>query len=115
MTGNIRFLIAYKATVIASPTKKRDAQNRGFSQLLAWIIWAFGRARVQASRFGLRVANALSRWANVRAAAALYENLSRLSDAELARRGIPRADLYRHVSETMTVKPPPKSKEQNNS
>jgi hypothetical protein len=35
------------------------------------------------------------------AAAALYEQLSRLSDAELARRGIPRAELHRRVLEEL--------------
>jgi hypothetical protein len=34
-------------------------------------------------------------------AAALYENLSRLSDAELERRGIPRGELNRCVLEAL--------------
>jgi len=34
------------------------------------------------------------------AAAALYEQLSRLSDAELKRRGMTRAELHRYVFET---------------
>ena len=41
-------------------------------------------------------------WMEVRAAsaadAALYQELSRLSDAELERRGIPRGELYRCIS-----------------
>ena len=41
-------------------------------------------------------------WNEAYAAAALYEDLSRLSGAELERRGIPPGDLYRHVSETLT-------------
>lgn len=41
-------------------------------------------------------------WADAYAAAALYEQLSRLSDAELERRGIPRGDLHRRAFETLT-------------
>ena len=41
-------------------------------------------------------------WVEARAAtaaeAALYQELSRLSDAELERRGIPRSELYRCIS-----------------
>ena len=41
-------------------------------------------------------------WMEARAAsaaeAALYQELSRLSDAELERRGIPRGELYRCIS-----------------
>jgi hypothetical protein len=100
MTGYFELLIAFKATIVASLTKKRDVPNRGLSQPLATrIAWAFGRARARASRFGRRVANALGRWADAHAAAALYQNLSRLSDTELARRGMHRADLHHHVSE----------------
>jgi hypothetical protein len=43
----------------------------------------------------------LNTWLQARAAvaaeAALYQNLSRLSDAELERRGIPRRELHRCV------------------
>jgi hypothetical protein len=39
--------------------------------------------------------------AKVRGAAVLYEELSKLSDAELARRGIPRADLPRYILDTL--------------
>jgi hypothetical protein len=37
-------------------------------------------------------------YANARAAATMYEHLSKLSDAELHRRGLSRATLARHVS-----------------
>jgi hypothetical protein len=39
------------------------------------------------------------------AAAAMYEQLSRLSDAELSRRGMTKSDLHGHVFERMTTRP----------
>jgi hypothetical protein len=47
------------------------------------------------------IADILTVNAKVRGAAVLYEDLSRLSDAELERRGIPRADLPRYIFETL--------------
>jgi len=48
----------------------------------------------------------LSAWIEARAAcaaeAALYQELSRLSDAELERRGFPRGELHRCISGDMT-------------
>lgn len=44
----------------------------------------------------------LAACADAHAAAAVHERLSRLSDAELRRRGMARADLHRRVFETLT-------------
>ena len=41
---------------------------------------------------------------NAYAATTMYEQLSRLSDAELTRRGMSRNDLHRHVFERMTTR-----------
>ena len=65
------------------------------------IGWAFGRALDQAKRVWVRIADVLIVNAKVRGAAILYEELSKLSDAELERRGIPRADLPRYIFETL--------------
>ena len=55
--------------------------DRGRCRLTAWVAsWVRGAA-------------------DGYAAAAMYEELSRLSDAELRRRGLTRDDLSRHVSE----------------
>ena len=53
----------------------------------ASVLWA---------RLGARLSEFRRRWA----AAALYTELSKLSDLELERRGIARGDLYRVTSET---------------
>jgi hypothetical protein len=47
-----------------------------------------------------RLATGLDTWADHWAAAAMYQQLSRLSDAELARRGLSRATLARDVAAT---------------
>jgi hypothetical protein len=44
-----------------------------------------------------RIAATLTVYAEAWGAALLYEDLSRLSDAELGRLGLPRAELHRHV------------------
>jgi hypothetical protein len=49
---------------------------------------------------GSRLATGLDTCADHWAAAALYQQLSRLSDAELARRGLSRATLARDVAAT---------------
>jgi hypothetical protein len=46
---------------------------------------------------GTRIADWLATAADYYAAAAIYEQLSRLSDAELQRRGLSRANLARDV------------------
>jgi hypothetical protein len=45
----------------------------------------------------------LAEWRRHRTAAALYARLSRLSDAELQRRGIRRSDLHRIVSDAAGI------------
>jgi hypothetical protein len=61
------------------------------------------------SRFARRLYRAISAYflaqLDAHAATAMYEQLSRLSDAELARRGMTRADLHRHVFEHLTMRP----------
>ena len=47
------------------------------------------------------IADILTVNAKVRGAMILYQELSRLSDAELERRSIPRADLPRYIFETL--------------
>ncbi len=60
-----------------------------------------GRAMSQvvdkAKHMGARLVEVLAACSASWEAAALYENLSRLSDAELERRGIPRGELHRCV------------------
>jgi hypothetical protein len=54
--------------------------------------------RDKVHHLGTRVAATLNAWAVARADAALYEALFKLSDAELHRLGLSRADLYRSVA-----------------
>jgi len=55
-----------------------------------------------AKDIGKRIADFIAVCANSWAAADLYQELSRLSDAELERRGIPRGELHRCVFEALT-------------
>jgi hypothetical protein len=66
------------------------------------IGWTFRQVRDQARRLGARVVEFIDAGADAYAATALYAELSRLSDAELERRGIPRGDLHRCIFETVT-------------
>ena len=50
-----------------------------------------------AKRASARVAAYVARHRDAYAEAVLYQELSKLSDAELERRGIARGDLHRHV------------------
>jgi len=77
--------------------------NRQATQhvVAAPIGWAFGPVLDQGKRVWATIADILTVNAKVRGAAVLYEELSRLSDAELERRGIPRADLPRYIFETL--------------
>ena len=59
--------------------------------------WLIGPAVGKAKHLGARLAGIFRACADAWEAASLYEDLSRLSDAELDRRGIPRADLHRCV------------------
>jgi hypothetical protein len=64
--------------------------------------WTFCQVRDQAGRLGARIIEFIDARARAYAAAALYGELSRLSDAELDRRGISRRDLHRCVFEALT-------------
>ena len=66
------------------------------------IGWTFGQGREQARRFGARIVEFIDARADAYAAAALYEELSKLSNAELERRGIPRAELHRCIFGSLT-------------
>ena len=66
------------------------------------IDWAFRGARDQAKRLRVRIFDVLRACAEGYAAAAEYEELSKLSKEELKRRGIGRGDLPQHIFETLT-------------
>jgi len=73
----------------------------------SWVVgtsisWAAGQARDQVKRFATRIVELIDAHADASAAAALYEELAKLSNAELNRRGISRGDLQRCVFETLT-------------
>jgi hypothetical protein len=65
------------------------------------IDWSFDQARDTSKKLWTRFLEGLTacraRWA----AAALYDELSKLSGAELERRGITPGDLHRQVSDTL--------------
>ena len=61
-----------------------------------------GHARDTAMRLAARIVAILAVYADAWAAAGLYEELSRLPDAELQRRGVPRDALNRFVFEIVT-------------
>jgi hypothetical protein len=65
------------------------------------IDGAGAKARRFGTGFGARVIEILAVCGNAWAAANLYEELCRLSDAELERRGIPRGELHRCVFEAL--------------
>ena len=65
------------------------------------VGWVFGRVLDQAKRAWAGIAEVLTVNAKVSGALIVYEELSRLSDAELERRGIPRADLPRYIFELL--------------
>jgi hypothetical protein len=68
----------------------------------ALVSSAVDEARAKAKRLGRGIVEALANCANAWAAANMYEELSRLSDAELARRGVSRGDLHRHTHRALT-------------
>jgi hypothetical protein len=70
--------------------------NRQLAESL--VSWPVDEAIAKAKRLGGRIAEVLAICADAWAAANTYEELSRLSDAELERRGIPRGELHRCVS-----------------
>ena len=63
------------------------------------IGWAFAHLLDQAKRAWATIADTLIVSARGWGAAILYEELAKLSDAELERRGTSRADLPRYVLE----------------
>jgi hypothetical protein len=64
------------------------------------IAWPFEPVRKRASTLWARILQSFTaRWERW-AAAILYAELSKLSDAELKHRGIARGDLHRQVFET---------------
>jgi hypothetical protein len=62
---------------------------------------AGARARRLGAGLGTRIVEVLAICGNAWTAANMYEDLSRLSDAELERRGIPRGELHRCVFEAL--------------
>jgi hypothetical protein len=78
-------------------------QTHANSQIAGTSIgWALAPARDQVKRLGARIVAFIDARADAYAAAALYEKLSKLSNAELERRGIPRGELHRCIFETLT-------------
>jgi hypothetical protein len=78
-------------------------QSHGHTHTAPVLIgWTFPRVRDQAKRLAARIVEFIDARADAHAVAALYAELSRLSEAELERRGIPRGDLHRCVFETLT-------------
>jgi hypothetical protein len=63
----------------------------------ATVAWA-RQVRDKAHRLGTRIAASLDAYAASLGDAALYQELSKLSDAELHRRGLSRGDLHRSVA-----------------
>ena len=66
------------------------------------IGWTIAPARDQVRRLGAHIVEFIDACADAYAAAALYEKLSKLSNAELERRGTSRGDLHRCIFETLT-------------
>jgi hypothetical protein len=72
------------------------------SQIVGTSIgWTLDRARHYAGQLGARVVEFIDARADAYAAACLYEELSKLSNAELERRGIPRGELHQCIFETL--------------
>jgi hypothetical protein len=65
------------------------------------ISWTFHQVLDQAKRLGACIVEFIDASAAAYAAAALHAELSRLSDAELERRGIPRGHLHRCIFEAL--------------
>jgi hypothetical protein len=79
-------------------TRQRLALAYVGSASRTFIIWA-GYVRTKGRGMGARIVEALDARAGARAAAAIHEQLSTLSEAELRRRGIRRAELHRRAFE----------------
>lgn len=78
-----------------------DDRNHDRAPIHTLIGWAVGPVLDQAKRVWAKIAGILIVNAKVRGAAVLYKELSKLSDAELERRGIPRADLPQYIFEIL--------------
>ena len=73
-------------------------RDRANSQVAAVPIgWMLALAHERAARLVASVTRVIDVYADSYAAAALYEKLSKLSDAELERRGIPRRPSPVHL------------------
>lgn len=69
---------------------------------VAWAIDQAGaKVRQLGTELGGRIIEIFAVCSKAWAAANVYEELSRLSNAELERRGMGRVDLHRHVLEAM--------------
>jgi hypothetical protein len=83
--------------------RRRKMQSNANSQVAGMSSrWTLGPARDQVRRLCARIVQLIDARADAYAAAALYEKLSKLSNAELERRGLPRGELHRCVFETFT-------------
>ena len=80
---------------------KAPPDDRNHERAPIHLLREFRPILDQARRVWATIADILTVNAKVRGAAVLYEELSKLSDAELERRGIPRADLPRYIFETL--------------
>jgi hypothetical protein len=66
------------------------------------IEWTLDQQRREAERLGARILDVLWACRAGYAAAAEYQELSKLSKAALERRGIPRGDLPQQIFEVLT-------------
>src|SRR5262245_60650954 len=83
--------------------RRRKMQSNANSQVARMSIrWTLGQTRDQVRRLCACIVQVIDARADAYAAAALYEELSKLSNAELERRGLPRGELHRCVFETLT-------------
>ena len=77
-------------------------QQANLSPAAATVPRVIAQVHDGAKDIARRVADFITVCADSWAAADLYQDLSRLSDAELERRGIPRGELHRYVFEALT-------------
>jgi len=85
----------------ANNHRRRGTENVGRSPQAIATAARAGRLPLRASisRIGRRAAAWIAAAADYCAAATIYEQLSRLSDAELRKRGLSRGELGHHVRE----------------
>src|SRR5262245_48451998 len=91
-----------RAVSISSRWRKIMTHQTNLQATKAPIGWAIGQVVDRAKQLGALLFEVSDAYADSCATAALYQELSRLSDAELERRGIPRSELHRFVFETMS-------------